>query len=102
MAAGQEVCQRRTKYRSTAGAPSCLPITNRPTPSAGPDRQRRRVVDEVLVSGEPILGVVRQTVRRLLVASDRSGYRDVGLGQGDPNRNAETEDRVEEAQHPAK
>src|ERR1035437_3399385 len=28
--------QRRTRCRSSAGAPSCLPITTRPAPSAGP------------------------------------------------------------------
>src|SRR6266550_351210 len=66
-----------------------------------PDREGRRVVHEVLISCDSVFGVARQSLRRLLFRSDRSGHGDVVLGEGDANRHAETEDRVEEAQHAA-
>src|SRR6266542_1155282 len=64
----------------------------------GTDRQRRRLVDEVLVSGEPALRVVRQAIDDLPLRTDRSGHRHVALGERDPHGHPETEHGVEEAQ----
>src|SRR5438309_5591150 len=70
-------------------------------PFRRPDRERGRVVHEVLVSREPVLGVARQSVCRLLLRSDRSGHGDVVLGEWNTDGHAKTEDRVEEAQQAA-
>src|SRR4029079_9356070 len=62
------------------------------------DRERRGVVDEVLVSGEAILDVGRQSVRCLFLPTYRSGRGDVALGERDADGDAQTEDHVEKAQ----
>jgi len=71
-------------------------------PFGGPDRERRRVVHEVLVSGEPVLRVGRERPCGLVLRADRSGDRDVALSEWDARGNAEAEDRVEQTQRAAK
>src|SRR5437660_765154 len=82
-----------------SGAPSCAPMTKIPAPSAGPTVSVVLLVDEVLVPGEPLANVGRQSLAHLRLRADGSGNGHVALRERDPDGQTEAEDGTEEAQH---
>src|SRR5882672_1204141 len=65
------------------------------------DRHRRRVVEEVLVSTQPSLGISRQRFHRLVLRAQGAGDGDVARRKRNSNRNANSYVRVEQAQKDA-
>ncbi len=63
-----------------------------------PDGHRRRVVEEVLISADPALGVRRQRGDGFGLCTDRARHGQVARGEGNPDRHADSDTGVEQAQ----
>src|ERR1700694_1714937 len=67
---------------------------------SGADRDRRRVVDEVLIATDAVAGVLGQGANDVVLRADASGDRDVALHERHPPRNPETKGDRKDAQDP--
>src|SRR5712692_1764789 len=67
----------------------------------GPDRQRCRLVNEVLVSAQPPLYVTREGFGRLLLRAHRTGDGQIAFRERYPHRQPQPDVGIEQAQREA-
>src|SRR6202022_1887557 len=64
-------------------------------------RQRRRLVDEILIAGEPSLHVTRQALDSLLLLSNRPRHRQIAIGEWNADRRADADRAIEQTEQDA-